>query len=98
MAVTRHDLKTWPAFFAAVKSGDKTFEVRRDDRHFQKGDMLRLLEFNPEDQLHTGNELEYRVSYVLRGGQFGIEPGFVVLGLGPWIADCDDRTWAEGQS
>jgi hypothetical protein len=93
MASTRHNLKTWPIFWEAVAAGDKTFEVRRDDdRQFQKGDMLHLLEFDPTDESepggYTGRELEFQVTYVLRGGQFGIEPGFVVLGLGHQITDC----------
>jgi len=88
-----HQLKTWPQYWDAVASGDKTFEVRRDDRGFQKGDILELQRC--KKSLISGYELEYRgmtstpshvlrkrITYVLTGGQFGIEPGFVVLGLG----------------
>lgn len=42
-----HELKTWPEFFDAVKRGEKTFEVRRDDRGFQVGDTLRLVRWQP---------------------------------------------------
>lgn len=42
-----HELKTWPEFFDAVKRGDKTFEVRRNDRGFQVGDTLRLVRWQP---------------------------------------------------
>lgn len=84
-----HELKCWPAYFAAIERGDKLFEVRRDDRGFQKGDILNLLEFDPRpDPLSgvrpigmTGNAMQVEVTYVLTGGQFGIEPGYVVMGI-----------------
>lgn len=87
-----HELKTWPVYFDAVKRGEKTFEVRRDDRGFQKGDTVRLLRTR-EDALHVVeypysprgsgplHVIEREITYVLTGGQFGIEPGYVVLGL-----------------
>lgn len=45
----RHELKTWPEFFAATRRGHKKFELRRDDRPegFQVGDELLLREFVP---------------------------------------------------
>lgn len=42
-----HELKTWPGFFSALKKGEKTFELRRNDRDFVKGDTLVLKEFHP---------------------------------------------------
>lgn len=42
-----HELKTEPAYFDAVLRGDKTFEVRKNDRDFQTGDTLVLKEFDP---------------------------------------------------
>lgn len=43
-----HELKTWPRYFDAVKRGDKSFEVRRDDRGYAVGDTLVLREFEPD--------------------------------------------------
>lgn len=47
--MTTHALKTWPAEFAALASGHKTFEFRADDRTppFAVDDRLELLEFDP---------------------------------------------------
>ena len=42
-----HDLKTLPVYFDAVLRGDKTFEVRKNDRDFQTGDTLVLKEWDP---------------------------------------------------
>jgi len=79
--MTRHSVKTWPKYFRAVSSGAKNFEVRRDDRRFQVGDILVLAEFNPATGRFTGRELERTVSYKMRGGLFGIIKGYCVLGL-----------------
>ena len=37
-----HDLKIWPEHYNNVKSGTKTFEIRINDRGFQKGDFVNL--------------------------------------------------------
>lgn len=83
MAGKTHNLKTWPVYFGAVLAGAKTFEVRKDDgRGFQAGDSLILEEWDPETQEYTGARALVSVTYVLQGGQFGVEPGHVVMGLG----------------
>lgn len=84
-----HELKTWPSFFNVVKTGLKNFEVRKDDRPFSIGDELLLREFVPkdyyedqtQDEYYTGNICHRKIIYILYGDQFGIEKGFVVLGL-----------------
>jgi len=42
-----HTLKIWPRYFDRVISGEKTFEVRKNDRDFQNGDTIRLREYDP---------------------------------------------------
>lgn len=69
-----HELKIWPAQFSAILAGEKTFEVRHDDRPYQVGDTLHLREWNPSPNKsrpgqpigYTGAELRVEVSYVLR--------------------------------
>ena len=41
-----HDLKILPEYFVEVVRGNKTFEVRKDDRPFNVGDELILYEVN----------------------------------------------------
>lgn len=85
-----HDLKCWPEYFAAVRDGFKPFEVRKNDRDFRVGDTLRLWEYDPALALHTGKYFHRRVTYALAGGQFGVEDGFVVLGLSVTKQDLGD--------
>ena len=79
-----HALKCWPAYFEDVRSGAKPFEVRKDDREpmFKTGDFLVLDEYDPTGKgRYTGRSITRRVTYVLPGDQFGIEAGYVVMGL-----------------
>lgn len=78
-----HYLKTWPQYFEAVLSGERTFEVRRDDREytFEVGDFLCLQEWIPEEERYTGRAAICKITYKLNGGSMGIEHGYCVLGI-----------------
>lgn len=76
-----HELKTWNEYFEEVFMGRKTFEVRKNDRNFKKGDLLILKEWNPKTEKYTGRIISRGVSYVLEGGQFGVEKGYVVIAI-----------------
>ena len=77
-----HDLKAWPKPFAASKTGIKPFEVRLNDRGYQVGDIIVLFEYDPDKEQYTGDACcPGKVVYILEGGQFGIQPGFVVMTL-----------------
>ena len=60
-----HELKCWPEYFQAVKSGDKTFEIRKWDRPYKVGDQIKLKEWNPKTLDYTGNELTKTITYLL---------------------------------
>lgn len=92
-----HILKTFDPYWQAVRRGEKRFEVRRDDRGFQTGDKLILVRTMPnadyrgeylDGEYHTADEnradkLYMRVDWILTGGQFGVEPGYVVMSISP---------------
>lgn len=64
------DLKIMPEFFQAVKDGEKTFEVRKDDRNFEVGDFVRLYEYLPNIMTYTGRFVDVKISYILRDTRF----------------------------
>ena len=76
-----HELKTWPEYYKAIISGRKNFEVRKADRLFEVGDLLVLKEFDPEKNAFTGNLITKEITYILKGGQFGINLDHVVMGI-----------------
>lgn len=76
-----HDLKTWPEYFAAIWDGRKTFEVRRNDRNFRAGDVIALHEWEPKKGRFTGRQARGRITYVLAGGDFGVDAEHCVLAV-----------------
>jgi hypothetical protein len=78
-----HELKTWPIPFQAVKSGEKKAEFRLDDRGYRIGDVLILREWDPETEAYTDERLYRRVTHIVRGGQFGIPSGYVMMSIEP---------------
>jgi len=73
------ELKTLPEYFSAVATDLKRFEVRRDDRNYAVGDILILREFDGLN--YTGRKLSVKITYILRGGVYGVAEGYVVLSI-----------------
>lgn len=85
MPPVTHTLKTSTLYFADVAAGLKTVEVRRDDRDFRPGDLLRLVEYDNgagPGRGYTGREALFRITHTLRGFE-GLAPGWVALSLWP---------------
>lgn len=86
-----HRLKTWTRYWDRVSLGEKQFELRKDDRDFQTGDIVVLVEISEENGEETGNELVRRITYVLRHDNFysdpkygplaGLTQGYCVFGI-----------------
>lgn len=79
-----HELKIAPEYFKAVVEGVKTFELRYNDRNFKVGDTIILKEYEhlfDMEYRHTGKEVTREISYILKGGIYGLSKGYVILGL-----------------
>ena len=77
-----HALKIKPEYFGSVRNGEKTFEVRKNDRPFELGDYAALNEIDESGTYYTGRALLMRITYVLDDKEF-CKPGYVILGLEP---------------
>ena len=76
----KHELKILPQYFQAVWNGTKTFELRKDDRDYQRGDILVLREWDGEK--YTGSALCVKVTYILQDAdKYGLENGYVIMGV-----------------
>lgn len=71
-----HYLKITPHWFGELSNG-KSFEVRKNDRDYQTGDILNI--YVPE----TMETRSFRVTYILTADQFpdGIKEGYCILGI-----------------
>lgn len=76
-----HEIKLDTQFCDAVLCGEKTFEVRMNDRGYQKGDWVRFIPvgtlFHPVN--HPIKDKVYEITYVLSG--WGLQDGFCVFAI-----------------
>lgn len=77
-----HNIKIREEFADAVLSGEKSFELRENDRGYQRGDLIRF-DVITWDGLHNYghklNDATFVITYVLNG--WGLEPGYVALAI-----------------
>jgi len=74
-----HELKILPQYFEAVEKGEKTFELRLNDRGYQVGDMLYLREYCNG---YTGRTVAKKVTYMLEGiPEYGLNEKYCILGF-----------------
>lgn len=77
-----HKLKCWSDYFKQILSGWKTFELRKNDRDFHKGDILILQEWNNETKNYTGRECTCFVPYITEAAGLGaLADGFVCMSI-----------------
>jgi len=84
-----HELKTDPEVFQAVWRGEKSFEIRLDDRDFSVGDrvLLRETKFSGTDMKtgaplqYTGLEVQAEITYKLSGPIYGLIAGWCILSI-----------------
>ena len=74
-----HELKIKNEYLLAVIDGSKTFELRKDDRDYKVGDYLHLQGYYNGKYNHL--EAVKEITYIYRGGAYGLEKGFAILGL-----------------
>lgn len=93
--MTVHQMKLNDRYFDAVDNGIKTFEIRKDDRGFRVGDVLRLYRVNDDglyvsrDGTYASNDrsglkpIQVTVRYILTHDDFpdGIPEGYVVMSI-----------------
>lgn len=73
-----HVLKTWPHFFEHLLSGKKKFEIRKNDRNFQTGDKLILVEYDNDSKEYSKMVIEAEITYIT---DFMQKDDYVVLSL-----------------
>lgn len=76
-----HKLKLNIEFCDAVFSGEKTFEVRLNDRGYQTGDRIKFIPVDSDKNTvsHKIENREYKITYILN--DWGIKNGYVVLAI-----------------
>lgn len=73
-----HQIRLLKSYFEDVANGIKTFELRKNDRGYKKGDILEMMEFT--DGKYTGRAVRVIVTYILED-YTGIEDGYCIMAI-----------------
>ena len=78
-----HEIKLREEFADDILSGEKTFEIRRNDRGYQKGDRVKfkVVDAAGFHILHPVETEVYEITYLLHG--WGMHDGYCVFGIKP---------------
>jgi hypothetical protein len=75
-----HNVKSWSENFLPFTTGMKTFDLRKDDRGYEVGDLIVFEEFRPGVGEYTGKSETREITYIMRNID-GLEPDYCILGL-----------------
>ena len=82
-----HELKIKQEYLIDVALGNKTFELRYNDRDYQVGDLIRFIDISVG---YTSNDVEpyidentlYRITYVLKNVEkYGLDKDYCILAI-----------------
>ena len=90
-----HELKIEHKYLVEVAAGRKTFELRKNDRDYQEGDLIRFIELPEKNnkipvvfgaapqKISTLNSDDlYKITYVLKDvPQYGLDADYCILGI-----------------
>lgn len=77
-----HQIKIQKEYAQAVYLGEKTFEVRNNDRGYQKGDLIvfQVIDGYCSNLTHPLNDMTFEITYVL-GSFVGLAPNYVAFAI-----------------
>ena len=88
-----HRLKTWPEYFAHIRTGAKSAELRKLDRDFRVGDYLLLQEWNPKTESYTGDSELRVITHILPGSGIGLCAGYGMISMKMAPEHAEHRWW-----
>lgn len=84
----QHIVKSWSMFYKDIKTGERTSDIRLNDRRYAVSDTMILQEFDPVKFEYTGNEMEVEITYIQTNksnpcaiSQFALHDDYVVLSI-----------------
>ena len=83
-----HELKIKEVYLEEVYFGRKTFELRKDDRGYEVGDLIKFKVIDKEEHSEKGfdeyvdSEALYIITYILRNvPEYGLDKDYCILGI-----------------
>lgn len=76
-----HVLKIKEEYFNAILRGDKTFELRKNDRDYQVGDLVHFIKTDGYEYFDHSKDV-YRIIYILKDvPEYGLDKVYCILGI-----------------
>ena len=84
-----HELKILSDYYVNVLLGSKTFELRKNDRDYQVGDLIHFILVD-KNNIEKSNLMDviinrdnvYRITYVLKDVEkYGLDKDYCILGI-----------------
>jgi len=72
-----HKLKIAPEYFKEVVLCKKTFELRINDRNYQRGDTFDLMEWSGSK--FTNRSVSGEITYIFNDSKFGLREGYCIF-------------------
>ena len=88
-----HELKILHEYLIDVSTGKKTFELRKNDRDYQVGDLIRFIDVQADGskycykykfqiESNIDENTLYRITYVLKDvDQYGLDRDYCILAI-----------------
>ena len=84
-----HELKIKHEYLVEVAIGVKTFELRKNDRDYQVGDLIHFVDIKDTKQndkcdcdIYIDNNTLYKITYVLKDvPQYGLDKDYCILAI-----------------
>lgn len=80
-----HELKIEHNYLVEVAAGRKMFELRKNDRDYQKGDLIRFIDIDETKygvSVNIKKDDLYKITYVLKDvPQYGLDADYCILGI-----------------
>ena len=87
-----HKIKLKEQYAEAVEAGEKTFEIRHNDRGYQKGDLVKFNVVSDsgwiKEPQKTYNLPIYEITYVHSG--LGMQDGYVALAIRQYTGEKEN--------
>ena len=81
-----HELKIKHEYLIEVDMGRKTFELRKNDRDYQVGDLIRFIDIKQDNKgdcdIYIDKDTLYKITYVLKDvPQYGLDKDYCILAI-----------------
>ncbi|MNK14331.1 hypothetical protein D3C87_324420 [compost metagenome] len=83
-----HVVKSWSMFYRDIETGERTSDIRLNDRRYAIGDTMDLREFDPVTHTYTGRGQFVKITYIQTNksnpcaiSQFALHDDYVVLSI-----------------